>query len=121
MAALDALESSWGAGGDFGKPSGFVARRGDVYFAVKLEGWSDECLMDLKKQDAAAATRRGEALAKRWSTKDKWKFTGYDIVRGTPFYGVTWAVDEATTNERQTAERIDEVVELPLTRADGYY
>ena len=71
---LHALRDNWAAGGDMGRPDGFVAVRegvdgggeafGGEAYAVKIELWTDDCLMDLKKQDEAAARRRGGGFFK---------------------------------------------------------
>ena len=123
---LHALRDNWAAGGDMGRPDGFVAVRegvdgGDEAFAeayaVKIELWTDDCLMDLKKQDEAAARRRGEALAKKWA-KEHWPHTGYvDLGGAEGVYGATWAWDKATENELERTDP-DEVVRLPAARAN---
>lgn len=125
IATLHALRDNWAAGGDMGRPDGFVAVRevGDggvsEAFAVKIELWTDDCLMDLKKQDEAAARRRGEALAKKWA-KEHWPHTGYvDLGGAEGVYGATWAWDKATENEVQRIDP-DEVVRLPAMRENPY-
>ena len=127
---LHALRDNWAAGGDMGRPDGFVAVRegvdgdeafaeayGGEAYAVKIELWTDDCLMDLKKQDEAAARRRGEALAKKWA-KEHWPHTGYvDLGGAEGVYGATWAWDKATENELERTDP-DEVVRLPAARSN---
>jgi hypothetical protein len=123
---LHALRDNWAAGGDMGRPDGFVAVRegvdgdeafGGEAYAVKIELWTDDCLMDLKKQDEAAARRRGEALAKKWA-KEHWPHTGYvDLGGAEGVYGATWAWDKATENELERTDP-DEGGRRPAVRSN---
>jgi hypothetical protein len=109
LQALYALRDNWSAGGDMGEPDGFLVRDGDgadgvaAVYAVRLELWTDDCLMDLAKQTPAAAHRRGRALAKAWA-KAHWPHTGYEEIGVDGVYGATWAFDKATASEQEKTD-----------------
>jgi hypothetical protein len=110
LKALNARRPDWHMGGDMGDPEGFLVDCGGQLYAMRLELWSDDCLMDLARRTPAAARKRGEALAKRW-TKAHWPQTGYKDLRGAEgFYGATWAIAEATPDEQAAASEDNTLV-----------
>jgi GNAT superfamily N-acetyltransferase len=101
-------------GGDMGNPSGLVVQTLQGVFAVRLELWNDDCLADLSKQTARAASRRGLSLAKQWK-REHWPNVGYEDLRGAEgFYGATWAWAPATEEEAASAD----VLELDSPRTN---
>lgn len=103
---LHGLRDLWYRGGDMGFEDVLIVQTRDGVYAVKIEIWSDDCLVDLKRGGPSAARRRGEALAKQWS-KQKWPHTGYEELHGAEggCHGATWAWDHATEEE---IEEVDE-------------
>jgi len=112
LQALHALRDNWGAGGDMGEPAGFLVRVGGDVYAVRLELWTDDCLMDLAKQTPAAAHRRGRALAKAWA-KAHWPHTGYEELCLDGVHGATWAFDKATADEQSKTDP-EKVLDLTM-------
>jgi hypothetical protein len=111
LRAFYALQHMWDVGGDLGMPDGFVASTpGGKYVAVRLELWTEDCLMDCKVRDARRARMRGEALAARWLHQG-WARTGYTPVDDPDILGVTWAYDVATQEEINAAKDRDAIVE----------
>jgi hypothetical protein len=98
LRALHALRDNWGSGGDMGNPEGFLARAGADVLAIRLELWTDDCLMDGPRQTAAEARKRGKALARRWA-KAHWPHVGYEDLGAEGVYGATWAYAPATADE----------------------
>lgn len=113
--AFFTMRDQWDRGGDMGHPEGFVflLTNGDA-FAVRLELWTRDCLGDLRCPTAAAATTRGEALARQWKGEG-WRWTGYVELSGRSrdrIFGYTWAADGASEDEIEEAGE-DTVEEAP--------
>ena len=105
IAAFYSLENEWDRGGDMGYQDGLVFKHKGRTYAVRLELWTEECLMALARRGPAQAKIRGQRLASEWQ-REGWPYTGYlAVTDNADIFGFTWAVDKARASEIATRRR----------------
>jgi hypothetical protein len=107
--ALHTLRSEWDRGGDMGNPEGVLIRYQGRIYAVRLELWTKECLMDLPHRGSSQARERGQKLADQWKAEG-WPQVGYVDVGEEGVFGATWAVDRARDEEIADAHAKNEEI-----------